>query len=242
MNIHLFIPCLVDQTAPLTAIATNKILQKLGHNVVLDKHQTCCGQALFNAGFRKEAKSLAERFVKIFSKAEVVVAPSGSCVAMVTKNYAEFDFNQAVLSDWEALKLRVFELCEFLVKQLKIKDIDAYFPYRVTYHPSCHYLRVLNEREAPIELLKKVKGLDLIEGDWEEECCGYGGVFSAKYPKLSNHIANRRATNLAIGGAEFITGVDISCLTHLSLAFRRLGKPQRTIHIARILASEKVNG
>ncbi|MBM3325722.1 MAG: (Fe-S)-binding protein [Calditrichaeota bacterium] len=237
MNIHLFVPCLVDQAAPLTAVAARRILEKLGHKAIYDRRQTCCGQPLFNAGFRHEARSLAERFVRLFADAEVVVAPSGSCVAMVVKHYVELDLAPAIAKEWEALRYRIFELCSFLVNRLGITDLGAYFPHRVTYHASCHYLRGLGERGAPRQLLEKVEGLELIEGDWGEECCGFGGVFSVKYPALSRHIADRRAASLAAGGAEYITGVDDSCLGHLTQAFRRLQKPQQTLHIARILAN-----
>jgi L-lactate dehydrogenase complex protein LldE len=238
VKIHLFIPCLVDQYAAATAHATTKLFTRLGHEVIYDSRQTCCGQAPFNAGFHREARRLAERFIHIFREAEVVVAPGGSCVSMVKRHYAELDLDQAYRPDWEALKERVWELCSFIVDRLALTDVGAYFPHRVTYHASCHLLRELSVREQPLKLLRNVKGLELIEGVWGDECCGFGGAFSVKYPELSRRIADRRAGRLASGGAEYITGADDSCLNNLDGALRRIGAPQQTIHIARILASE----
>ncbi|MCF7809639.1 (Fe-S)-binding protein [bacterium] len=237
MKISLFIPCLVDQAAPETAKATVTLLERLGHEVHYDIRQTCCGQAPFNAGFRDEALTLAEKFIKLFSNSEIIVAPSGSCVSMVVNHYQELNLSTDLNDDWLELKTRVFELTSFLVDKLQLSDVGANFPHKVTYHASCHLLRDLGVKDQPLKLLKNVKDLQLIEGDWGDECCGYGGAFSAKYSDLSNRIADRRAENLAAGGAEFITGADDSCLMNLREAFKRIGKPQQTIHIARILAS-----
>ncbi|NQU05003.1 MAG: (Fe-S)-binding protein, partial [Calditrichaeota bacterium] len=230
-------PCLVDQAAPDTARATVRLLERLGHEVHYDIRQTCCGQAPFNAGFRDEAATLAVRFIKLFRDAETVVAPSGSCVSMVVHHYGELELPSDINDDWQSLKSRVYELTSFLVDKLQISDVGAHFPHSVTYHASCHLLRDLGVKEQPLKLLKNVKGLQLIEGDWGDECCGYGGAFSAKYSALSHRIGDRRAIALGNGGAEYITGADDSCLMNLNQAFSRIGKPQKTIHIARILAS-----
>jgi L-lactate dehydrogenase complex protein LldE len=236
MKISLFVPCLVDQAAPETAKATVRLLERLGHEVHYDIRQTCCGQAPFNAGFRDEAATLAEKFIKLFRDAETVVAPSGSCVSMVVNHYHELNLSSDLSDDWVNLKSRVYELTSFLVDKLQLLDVGAVFPYTVTYHASCHLLRDLGVKEQPLQLLKHVKDLQLIEGNWGDECCGYGGAFSAKYPELSHRIGDRRAANLASGGAEFVTGADDSCLMNLSDAFKRIRKPQKTIHIASILA------
>lgn len=214
-----------------------RLLERLGLDLHFDRRQTCCGQAIFNAGFRSHARRLARRFIRIFADAEVVVAPSGSCVSMVTRHFGELNLPPAEAAEWEALRGRIFELCAFLVDRLGVTEVGARFPHRVSYHASCHLLRDLGIREQPLRLLRSVEGLRLIEGDWGDECCGFGGVFSAKYPGLSRSIADRRARALSGGGAEFITGADDSCLQHLQLAFARIGSPQRTIHIASILAS-----
>ena len=238
MRISLFIPCLVDQAAPKTAWATVRLLERLGHDVHYNANQTCCGQALFNAGFREEARRLAERFIRIFRDAEAVVTPSGSCVSMVTRHYGELALSSEHIRDWEHLKDRVWELCAFLVDKLNITDVGARFPHRVSYHASCHLLRDLGVKDQPLRLLKNVENLEFIEGNWGDECCGFGGVFRAKYSDLSFSIADRRAAALAKGRAEFITGADDSCLINLQEAFKRIGASQRTVHIARILAAE----
>ena len=215
-----------------------RVLERLGHTVEYDPSQTCCGQAPFNMGFPEEALPLARRFIRLFGEAEAVVSPSGSCVSMVVNRYRELDLPASCLNAWEALRARVFEFCAFLVDQLKIDDVGAEFPHSVSIHNSCHALRELGIKEQPLRLLKAVRSLELIEGDWEDECCGFGGAFSVKYPALSNRIADRRATALSAGGAEYITGVDDSCLHHLKQSFLRLNLPQRTIHISRILAAD----
>lgn len=215
------------------------VLERLGHEVVFDHRQTCCGQALFNAGFRPEARSLAERFISLFSSAEVVVAPSGSCVSMIVHHYAELGLIGTIRDDYEALKLRVFELSQFLSKQ-QLPDNFSRFPHRVVYHPSCHLTRDLGVVLEPSELLSKVEDIELVGQDLPVECCGFGGVFSIKYPGLSRRIADRRAQTLVATGAEVICGGDDSCLGHLRQALQRIGSPVRTMHYARILAGESL--
>ncbi len=238
MKISLFVPCLVDQVAPETAGAVVRLLERLGHEVHYDTRQTCCGQAVFNAGFHDEARRLAQRFIRLFRGAEVVVAPSGSCVSMVVHHYGQLGLKDDLARDWETLRDRVWELSAFLVDKLNVTDVGACFPHSVSYHASCHLLRDLGVKDQPLRLLKEVRDLELVEGGWGDECCGFGGVFSVKYAELSHRIADRRAGTLASGGAEYITAADDSCLIHLDEAFRRISAAQRTIHIARILASE----
>ncbi|HHE46432.1 MAG TPA: (Fe-S)-binding protein, partial [Bacteroidetes bacterium] len=170
MRVSLFVPCLVDQVACETAQATVRILERLGHEVRYDSRQTCCGQAPFNAGFHAEARELAVRFIRIFREAEAVVAPSGSCVSMVTRHYAELGLEGGQLRDWENLKDRVWELCSFLVDKLNLTSVGASFPHTVSYHASCHLLRELGVKDQPLRLLKEVGDLELIKGGWGDEC------------------------------------------------------------------------
>ncbi len=249
MKVTLFIPCLVDQGFPETMRATAVVLERLGHDVFIPPEQTCCGQALFNAGFRKDAHELAQRFMRVFGGAEHIVAPSGSCVSMVSHHYEQlFPYKlsspdhldlgiESLNKEWIALRERIWEFSSFLVDNLDVEDVGAYFPHRVSYHASCHAFRELEIKDQPLKLLCAVDGLELIEGDWEDECCGFGGAFSVKYAELSQAMADRRAEALSSGGAEYIAGVDDSCLHNLSQAFKRISKPQRTMHIARILAN-----
>jgi len=235
MRIALFIPCFLNQTMPKTGLAALRVLRKLGHEVAFDPRQTCCGQAPFNAGFFDQAQPLAERFIRLFAPAEVVVGVSGSCVAMVRHGYGELDLSGSVQRDWEALRGRVYEFTEFLVDVLGVTDLGVRFPHRVAIHNSCHALRELGISRQPRALLQAVEGLELVEVPGVDECCGFGGVFSAKYPALSNRIADRRASRLAEAAPEYVAGVDDACLQNLKEAFRRRGHTVQTLHVARIL-------
>lgn len=240
-KVSLFIPCLVDQLVPETGLAVVKVLDKLGIPYHYDKRQTCCGQALFNMGFRKEAAELAKKFLRIFADSEIVVTPSGSCASMVIHHYEELDLKPQYRNIWEELRSRVYEFSGFLVKKMKLSDLGAEFPHSVTLHNSCHQLRKLGDASSANILLKEIKGLTLIEGDWGDECCGFGGAFSAKYPELSQEMSSRRIKNLSKGNAEYITGTDDSCLRHLQLAAKRNNLSVKTIHIAQILASNLIH-
>jgi len=241
-KVALFVPCVVDQAAAQTAWATVQVLERLGIQLTYDPRQTCCGQAMFNAGYRNEARRSAEKFLRLFRDAEYIVAPSGSCVSMVKNHYGDLDLSGAYLRDWESISTRIFELTEFLVDKLGVEDIGSNFPFKVGIHNSCHALRELGIKAQPLKLLQNVDGLTLVNEDLGDECCGFGGAFSAKYPELSGKMGKRRTEQLCSGSPDFITGVDDSCLMHLNQAFKTNralpGKeiPQ-TIHIARILAS-----
>lgn len=215
-----------------------RILKKLGHEVYYDSRQTCCGQAPFNAGFPDQAQSMAERFIRLFGDSEAVVGPSGSCVSMIVNHYGDLNLSPAMRIEWESLRRRVWELTAFLVDVLKVTDIGAKFPHRVAIHNSCHALRELGIKHQPRELLSHVAGIDLVKSNLRDECCGFGGVFSAKYPSLAKDISDRRALQFGALKPEYVTGVDDSCLLNLGEAFNRNKLPIKTLHIARILASE----
>ncbi len=197
---------------------------------------------MFNAGFISEARNLAEKFIRAFHDADFIVAPSGSCISMVKHRYAELDLTGSYLRDWESIRQRIYELTEFLVDKIDVEDVGSHLPFKVGIHNSCHALRELGIREQPLKLLKNVDGLELIDDNWNDGCCGFGGVFNAKYPELSLKMGIQRAQNLKNGNPDFITGVDDSCLMHLNRAFQNNGQTEtniqpHTIHIARILAS-----
>ena len=239
MKVHLFVPCLVDQAAPLTAHATVRLLEKRGYEVVFDRRQTCCGQALYNAGFRPEARALAERFISIFASAQIVVSPSGSCVSMVVNHYADLGLTGSLVDDYNYLKTRVFELAQFLALPTTPQAEFPRFPHSVVYHPSCHLTRDLGVITQPLDLIAQVPEIRLGNEDLPVECCGFGGAFSVKYGGLSRRIADRRAIALTATGAEYVCGGDDSCLGNLKQAFSRIGSPMKTIHYARILAGEE---
>ncbi|MEN3037593.1 MAG: (Fe-S)-binding protein [Candidatus Kryptonium sp.] len=233
MKIALFIPCYIDQLYPEVGIATVKILKKLGISFDYPLEQTCCGQPAFNTGYWKEAKLLAEKFVKVFSKFDYIVSPSGSCASMIRIFYPE------LLSENELKNItqKTFELTEFLVKIMKIDSTGAEFDHKITYHDSCHALRELGIKEEPRILLRNVKKLKLIEMENSEDCCGFGGTFSIKFPEISIDMAKYKLNYALNSGAEFITSTDQSCLMHIDGYARKNKINIKTIHIAQILAN-----
>lgn len=240
MTIDLFITCLNDALFPRTGEATVKLLERLGHEVRFNQNQTCCGQMHFNSGYQDDALKLVRHFVETFRDAEVVVAPSGSCVGMVRDLYpraAEWAGDEALLTEVNALAPRVFELSEFLVKHLGVEDVGAYYPHRVTYHQTCHAMRVLRVGNAPLRLLNNVRGLRLVELPAVEQCCGFGGTFSVKNPETSTAMLADKVQNVLSTKAEACTAGDNSCLMHIGGGLSRLQSGTRTVHLAEILAS-----
>jgi L-lactate dehydrogenase complex protein LldE len=241
MRVALFVPCLNDAVFPEAAIATVRLLERLGHELEYPAAQTCCGQLHFNTGYQEEAGVLARRFVRVFAEAEVVVAPSASCVSMVREFYPYLAGqleDDELARQVEALAPRVLELTEFLVGRLGLADVGATFEGRVTYHPTCHSLRMLRLGEGPVRLLRAVRGIDLVELPRADECCGFGGTFSLKNAETSNAILDDKIDAVLETGAEVVTAVDSSCLAQIggALSHRRLDV--RTRHIAEILAAE----
>jgi L-lactate dehydrogenase complex protein LldE len=236
-KLSLFIPCFVDQLLPQVAVDTVKVLRRIGYEVDYPEAQTCCGQPAFNTGYWDDARPCAERFVQVFKHADVVVCPSGSCVTMVRKFYADL-LNSTLRGDALALASRTFELSEFLVKVAAVTQVGATFPHAVTYHASCHGLRELHLRDEPLQLLRQVNGLKLIEMARSEECCGFGGTFATKFADISAAMGISKAENVAATGAEFVTAVDPSCLLHLEGILGKRHAPVRAIHLASILAQE----
>jgi L-lactate dehydrogenase complex protein LldE len=240
MRIALFITCFNDTLFPGTGQAVVRVLERLGHTVEVPLEQTCCGQMHFNAGYQREAVPLVQRFVDAFGNAEVVVAPSASCVAMVRHFYPRLaaQAGDARLTQRvEAVRARVFELSEFLVHQLGIDDVGAYYPHRVTYHPTCHSLRMLRVGDAPLRLLRNVRGIDLVELGEAAECCGFGGTFAVKNADTSLAMLSDKVRHVLNTGAEICTAGDNSCLMQIGGALKRGRTGVRTVHLAEILAS-----
>jgi len=235
--VTLFVPCFVDQLTPQVAMDMAAVLQRVGYDLHYPEEQTCCGQPAFNAGFWGEARQVAERFVRVFRSAEMVVCPSGSCTALVRHSYPELLAKTAMQDDALDLGKRVFEFSEFLVDVAGVTDVGACFPRSVTYHDSCHLLRELHIKEQPRKLLRNVRGLNFIEMNASEECCGFGGVFSVKFPEISGAMGDVKADNIVASGAEYITACDPSCLMQIDGILRRRKAPIRTIHLSSILAN-----
>ena len=240
VRVSLFVTCLTDTLVPETGVAVVRVLERLGHEVDFPREQTCCGQMHLNTGYRREGRALARRFVSVFADADVVVAPSASCVGTVRDLYpALADGDAAFERDVEALVPRVFELSELLVRRLGVEDVGASFPHRVTYHPTCHSLRALRVGDAPYRLLSAVRGLDLVELPDAAECCGFGGTFAVKNPDTSAAILDDKVANVLATGADVCAAADNSCLLQIGGALSRSGAAVRTAHLAEILAAEE---
>jgi len=241
VRVALFITCFNDTLFPETGRATVEVLERLGIEVDFPYAQTCCGQMHFNTGYQREAIPLVRRFVEVFDGYEAVVAPSGSCVSMVRELYpmaAELAGDQRLAEKVGELGPKVFELSEFLVKRLEVTDVGAYYPHRVTYHPTCHSLRMLEVGDAPLELLRNVRGIDLVELSEPEECCGFGGTFAVKNADTSAAMLSDKIRHVLDTEAEVCAAGDNSCLMHIGGGLSRLRAGVGTVHLAQILASE----
>jgi L-lactate dehydrogenase complex protein LldE len=225
MRIALFITCLADTLYPQAGRATVRLLERLGHELVFPEDQTCCGQMHFNSGYLDEGLALARRFERVFADAELIVSPSASCTAMVREHCAP------------QLGERVFELSELLVNRLGVEDVGAHYPHRVTYHPTCHGLRGLRLGDAPLRLLRAVRGIELVELDQAEECCGFGGTFAVKNADTSTAMLADKLRHIVESGAEVCTAGDSSCLMHIGGGLSHARRNVRTVHLAEILAS-----
>ena len=191
MRVALFVPCFVDQFFPRAAMAAVDVLRRVGVEVEFPEEQTCCGQPAFNTGYWDEARALAERYVKVFDGFDAIVCPSGSCTAMVRNAYPE------LLGRATGASERTYDFAEFLVKRLGVADVGARFPARVTYHDSCHALRELRIKDEPRQLLRNVRGLELVEMGEAETCCGFGGTFAVKLPAVSAAMNETKCRSIA---------------------------------------------
>ncbi|GAB4323426.1 MAG: (Fe-S)-binding protein [Bacteroidales bacterium] len=237
MTIDIFIPCFIDQIYPDTGMNMVKILERLGHEVNYNPHQTCCGQMAFNSGFWKEARELGEKFIRDFPNDRPVVAPSASCVGYVKNYYDKLFFNSGLHLEYKRLIRNIYEFSDFLVNKLKVEDIGASFPHKVTYHDSCAALREYGLKDEPRRLLSHVKGLELIEMKDTDVCCGFGGTFSVKHEAISSAMAQQKVENALDTGAEYIVSTDSSCLMHQDGYIRKQNIPLKVIHLADVLAS-----
>ena len=236
----LFITCFNDTLFPEAGQAVVKLLERLGHEVDFPLEQTCCGQMHFNTGYADEAVPLARRFVRAFGESELVVCPSGSCTGMVREFYprlAELSADAGLAREVEAVRERVVELSELLVDRLGLEDVGAYFPHRVTYHPTCHSLRMLRVGDRPLRLLRAVRGIDLVELPEADECCGFGGTFAVVNAETSSAMLADKVRTVLDTRAEVCTAADNSCLMHIGGALSRQRTGVRTMHFAEILAA-----
>ena len=237
MTVQLFIPCFVDQLYPQTAFNMVKVLERAGVEVRYNTDQTCCGQPAFNAGFRGDARDVCTKFLKDFSGHDYVVAPSASCVGFVRNYYATLFDNSSLHNDVRDLQKRIFEFSSFLVNVLGVEDVGASLYGKATYHDSCAGLRECRIKEEPRKLLAHVKGLELLEMNDVETCCGFGGSFAVKFESISVAMADQKVNHALQTGADYIISTDLSCLMHLDGYIRHREYPIRTMHIADVLAN-----
>ncbi len=237
MNVQLFIPCFVDQLYPDTAFNMIKVLEKAGCTVSYNESQTCCGQPAFNAGFWNEAKAVCTKFLKDFSGSDLVVAPSASCVGFVRNYYGKLFENSSLHHEVVDISKRIFEFSEFLVNVLKVENLGAELNGIATYHDSCAGLRECRIKAEPRQLLGNVKGLQVIEMNDVETCCGFGGTFAVKFESISIGMGEQKVENALATGAEYLISTDHSCLMHLQGYIRHKGYSLKTLHLADVLAS-----
>ena len=225
MRVSLFVTCFNDTLFPQTGRAVVTLLERLGCDVDFPLEQTCCGQMHMNSGHAREGTALARRFARVFAGAEAVVTPSASCAGMLRQQLASDE------------RPPVYELSEFLVDLLDIEDVGAYYPHRVTYHPTCHSLRELRVGDRPLRLLRAVRGIELVELPEASECCGFGGTFAVKNAEVSSAMVTDKVRAVLDTGAEVVCAADNSCLMQIGGALSRQRTGVRTAHLAEVLAS-----
>ena len=238
-RVSLFVTCMVDMLHPQTGVSVVQILEHLGIEVDFPAGQTCCGQPAYNGGYHDEAKKLAIDFLKVFKNSEVIVAPSGSCAAMVRVDYLKlFADEPEYLAEAERISSITWEFSEFLVDGLGIEDIEGVLQEKQTFafHDSCHGLRMLGIKEAPRKLVSNLKNAEVIPLEGAETCCGFGGLFSIKIPNVSGAITAKKLDSIQKNEADWILLGDVSCMTNMNTALEKKGEPKRVRHFADVLA------
>jgi len=235
VNVQLFIPCFVDQLYPETGFNMVKVLEKGGCKVTYNTNQTCCGQPAFNSGFFDESRAVATKFLSDFNTSDYIVAPSASCVGFVRNYYPKLFENGTYQISAKEISKKVYEFSEFLTSILKIENFDAVLNTKATYHDSCAALRECKIKEAPRNLLRHVKGLELIEMNDNETCCGFGGTFSVKFEGISIGMAEQKVQNALATGAEYIISTDLSCLMQIDGYIKKNNINLKTLHLADVL-------
>jgi L-lactate dehydrogenase complex protein LldE len=242
MRVALFVTCLADTLYPQVGQATVRLLERLGHQVTFPQGQTCCGQMHINTGYQREALRLIQRYVDTFGDCAAVVVPSGSCTGAIRHQHAMVARrlgDDELASRADEVARHTYDLSEFLTDVAGVEDVGAYYPHRVTYHPTCHSLRAIGVGERPLRLLRHVAGIDLVELADAEACCGFGGTFAIKNADVSTAMLADKMRNILATKAEVITAGDSSCLMHIGGGLSRLRAGVRTAHLAEILASTR---
>ena len=241
MKVSLFVTCLVDQLWTSIGLSSVEVLRRVGCEVEFDQRQTCCAQPAFNTGYRKEAREVAQRFIRIYeeSDADAIVSPSGSCTAMV-HHYSElFADDLEWLRRAKAIAAKTYELSSFLVRVLKVEDVGASWSGKLTWHDACHGLRDLNLKQEPRTLIRNVRGVEFVELDQADACCGFGGTFSVKYPEISVAILDQKIDAIERSGVQAVVSGDASCLMQIGGRLSRKGSKVQVMHIAELLAADE---
>ena len=235
MKVTLFATCLIDLFESNVGKATVEVLERLGCEIDFPESQVCCGQPSFNTGYVEDTKPVMKRMIKTFEHAEYVVTPSGSCATM----FKEYPHILKDDPEWgpraKKLAAKTYELTQFIVDVLKVTDVGAKLKGTATYHTSCHMTRLLGVVEAPMILLKNVKGLKFTELPGKEQCCGFGGTFAVKMAQISEQMVDEKVLHVEETGAEYLIGADSGCLMNIGGRIERQGKPIKTMHIAEVL-------
>ncbi|MBT3385274.1 MAG: (Fe-S)-binding protein [Prolixibacteraceae bacterium] len=240
MNVDVFIPCFIDQFYPETAVNVISVLEKAGCNVNYNPDQTCCGQPAFNSGYWDETRTLAVKFINDFNGANFIVSPSASCTGFIKNYYGKlFETDKQRLNESNQLSKRIFEFSDFLVNHLNFVDFDSVFNHKVTFHDSCAGLREYGIKNEPRILLQNVKGLELVEMENTDTCCGFGGTFAAKFHSISTAMTEQKVENALKTGADYIVSTEASCLMNIESYIRKKKLPIKTIHLADVLMQEE---
>jgi L-lactate dehydrogenase complex protein LldE len=239
-RVQLFATCLIDTLSPEVGECVVDVLERAGVEIVVPEGQTCCGQPAFNGGFWTEARVMARHTIEVFGDSDLpVVVPSGSCAYMICHHYPElFENEPRWRARAEKLGRRTYEFTQYLVDKLGMTDLGARWDGKLTYHSSCHLARGLHVHDQPVALLKQVQGAEVVPLKQEEECCGFGGLFSVKYPDISSGMLQNKLDNIEATGAGWVVGCDLSCLLNINGGLHRRNSPVKGVHIAEILAGK----
>jgi L-lactate dehydrogenase complex protein LldE len=236
MKVSLFITCLADQMYPEVGESVVRLLHRYGCEVDFPASQTCCGQPAYNSGYQDEAREVARNLIRAFEHSDYVVSPSGSCTGMVHHYYPDLFKNEP---EWlikaEALVNKTYEFTQFLVNVLGVSDLGAAFNGKITYHPSCHAMRLLGVKEEPMKLLANIQGAEYIDLPKKEDCCGFGGTFAVKMADMSEAMVCEKAAWVTSTHADVLVGTDMGCLMNISGRLNKEGNPIRVMHLAQLL-------
>ncbi|WP_166245018.1 (Fe-S)-binding protein [Paenibacillus turpanensis] len=235
MKVSLFITCLSDAVYPRVGEAMVRLLARYGVKLDFPDVQTCCGQPAFNSGYWQEARTAALTILEAFEDSDFVISPSGSCAYMIHHYGDLFKDDPVMLAKAERLKQKTYEFTQFVVEVLGVTDLGAEFPHKVTYHPSCHGSRLLGVKSEPMELLSRVKGLELVPLPFAEDCCGFGGTFAVKMSDISGAMVTEKVDHVKETEAEVLVGLDMGCLMNIAGNMRYRGERVRVMHLAELL-------